>query len=695
MEKLPFSLAIVLFLAGWADGSDESWPMPQWVRAKPSEVDMEVAHLEKARDYALTGGGSGYITRHGKLVMAWGDATRRYDLKSTTKSIGITALGLAIADGKIAMQDRATDHHPTLAVPPPSNTATGWVNQITIQHLATQTAGFEKPGGYTRLIFKPGTKWSYSDGGPNWLAECVTLVYGKDLNELMFQRVFTPLGITSEDLTWRRNAYRAAKIDGVIRREFGSGISANVDAMARIGYLYLREGDWQGKQILPRVFVREASRPVPDLKGLPEVDPTLHGNASDHYGLLWWNNADGTLENVPRDAYWSWGLYDSLILVIPSLDIVVSRAGKSWQRNWDGHYDVLKSFFEPIVASVAEASDTTGTDRKAAKHVFVALRNDMPPYPSSPVIQEVQWAPASSVVRKARGSDNWPITWGSDDKLYTAFGDGRGFRPFVDTKLSMGLCRVSGGPEGFRGENLRAPTAERTGGGASGPKVSGMLMLDGVLYMLVRNTGNSQLAWSHDRGKTWTWSDWRLETSFGYPTFLNYGCNYRGARDDYVYVYSHDSHSAYERADRMVLARVPRKRITERTAYEFFTHLDNDVPYWTSDVNRRGSVFTNEGACYRSSVSYNSALRRYLWCQTGSGDDTRFRGGLAIYDAPEPWGPWTTAYYASEWDIGPGETSCLPTKWMSEDGRSLYLVFSGDDSFSVRRALLRLRAPSQ
>ncbi|MDP6061011.1 MAG: hypothetical protein QGH33_19045, partial [Pirellulaceae bacterium] len=77
-----------------------------------------------------------------------------------------------------------------------------------------------------------------------------------------------------------------------------------------------------------------------------------YGNASDHYGLLWWNNADGTLKRVPRDAFWSWGLYDSLILVIPSLDIVVSRAGKSWEQNWSGHYDVLRPFFEPIVLSV-------------------------------------------------------------------------------------------------------------------------------------------------------------------------------------------------------------------------------------------------------------------------------------------------------------------------------------------------------
>jgi CubicO group peptidase (beta-lactamase class C family) len=69
------------------------------------------------------------------------------------------------------------------------------LDKITLFHLATQTAGFDKNGGYTELLFEPGTKWSYSDGGPNWLAECVTRAYGRDLQELMFERVFSPLGI--------------------------------------------------------------------------------------------------------------------------------------------------------------------------------------------------------------------------------------------------------------------------------------------------------------------------------------------------------------------------------------------------------------------------------------------------------------------------------------------------------------------
>jgi hypothetical protein len=87
-------------------------------------------------------------------------------------------------------------------------------------------------------------------------------------------------------------------------------------------------------------------------------------------------------------------------------------------------------------------------------------------------------------------------------------------------------------------------------------------------------------------------------------------------------------------------------------------------------------------------VSYNAELGRYLWCQINRGDDTRFAGGFAIYDAPEPWGPWTRAFYTEQWDVGPGESSSLPTKWMSADGRAVYLVFSRDDCFSIRRATL-------
>ncbi len=199
--SLVFGGVLVLF-ASQAPAEDV-WPMDKWQAAKPEQVGLDAALLAQARKYALTGGGAGYVTRGGKLVLSWGDVKRRFDLKSTSKSIGVTALGLAIADGKLALTDLARRRHPKFGIPPESNAASGWLEKITLLHLATQTAGFEKPGGYGKLLFEPGTKWSYSDGGPNWLAECVTLAYRQDVDKLLFDRVFTPLGISRSDLKWR------------------------------------------------------------------------------------------------------------------------------------------------------------------------------------------------------------------------------------------------------------------------------------------------------------------------------------------------------------------------------------------------------------------------------------------------------------------------------------------------------------
>jgi hypothetical protein len=216
-----------------------------------------------------------------------------------------------------------------------------------------------------------------------------------------------------------------------------------------------------------------------------------------------------------------------------------------------------------------------------------------------------------------------------------------------------------------------------------------MLMVDGMLYMLTRNAGNARLAWSGDHGRTWSWADWRFTESFGCPTFLNFGRNYDGARDDYVYVYSPDHDSAYEVADRMVLARVRKDAIRQKEAYEYLSSVENaGRPTWSKDVGDRGAVFVNPATCYRSGITYNAGLKQYLWCQViplSTGAGPRFTGGLGIFAAPEPWGPWRTVFYTREWDVGPGETASLPAAWMSRDGRTCRLVFSGNDHFSVRK----------
>lgn len=271
----------------------------------------------------------------------------------------------------------------------------------------------------------------------------------------------------------------------------------------------------------------------------------------------------------------------------------------------------------------------------------------------------------------------------------------------MPNKLGLGFARIEGHPPRFQGINIPSPTGEQFGDGTRSRKASGILCVEGMLYLWARNASNAQLAWSKDHGKTWEWATWKFITSFGCPTFLNFSKNYAGARDEFVYVYSHDADSAYTPADRMILARVPKRNIKERTAYEFFQSFDaKGRPHWSKELADRGAVFTHKGRCYRSGITHNVGLQRYLWVQIlpgteGKKSDTRFEGGLAIFDAPQPWGPWTTVYFTEKWDVAPGETASFPTKWMSGDGRSLHLVFSGEDCFSVRKARLRLRSQTE
>jgi CubicO group peptidase (beta-lactamase class C family) len=636
------------------------WPDKDWATATPATQGLSSAGLDEAATYAAKhGGGSGCVIRHGHLVKEWGSPTTRWDIKSATKgSLGATLLGLAVGAGKVKLDNLAQTYYPAIGTEKAENNP-DWLKEITVRHLATMTAGFDD-GRPPKLVYRPGTKGIYSNDTANMLAELLTLRYGEDLAAVVKREVMDPIGVPADGWRWRANQFRAKTINGLASREFASGLTITHRALARLGYLYLHEGKWKDRRILSKEYVRTATTPT----RLPAPWP--------YYAFYWGSNARGTSADMPKDTFWALGLGDSIVIVCPSLDLVAVRMGtgsvKSQLPGGDDWGKRVEGFFRLVVRAVHD-----------------------PPGPS-PVIKEVRWAPADTVVRLAKGSDNWPMTWADDDALYTAYGDGWGFDPKVAEKLSLGFAKVKGFPPDISGENIRSKTGEQTGDGKAGKKASGLVMVGGTLYMWVRNAKNAQLAWSKDRGQTWEWADWTIPTSFGCPTFLNYGPNYAGARDDFVYTYSPDADAAYEVADRMVLTRAPKGGLKSRDSYEFFAGLGPDgQPRWTRDVNERRAVLANPGKCYRSMVSYNAPLKRYLWCVTLPSQEKKGAYGLAIYDAPEPWGPWTTTYAAEKWDIDAGESAGFPTKWMSPDGKTLYLVFSGGDAFCVRKAELVLK----
>jgi hypothetical protein len=527
----------------------------------------------------------------------------------------------------------------------------------------------------TPLLFDAGTQFQYSNPGIGLMTYCVTAALpdngARDARTILRERVLRPIGVNDDQ--WTAGYGKTFTVDNLPLVPAWGGGNFTARATARIGRLVLREGNWEGRQLLRPDVIRQVTG-----------DAGLIG----HCGMGWWSNGGARYRDLPEDAVWGAGAGDQLLLVVPSLNLIMVRFGDTLAPGPDEspirkddvftqyHDYRARILFEPLARAMTRSPPVA-------------------PYPFSPVIREARWAPTNEIVRLARGSDNWPVTWGDDDLSYTAYGDGNGFAPFTPEKLSMGLATIAGSPPRIQGTNLRSGEAEGKGEGAAGRKASGILMVDGVLYLWARNVQNAQLAWSADHGATWTWSDWKFTNSFGCPTFLNFGANYAGARDNFVYVYSHDSDSAYISADRMVLARVPKDRIRERAAYEFFQRMGPDhQPQWTATIEQRGPVFQHTANCYRSGISYNAGLKRYLWCQILPGSrhpqGPRFQGGFGVYDAPEPWGPWTTVSFTNEWDVGPGECSSFPTKWMSADGTEVHLVFSGDDCFSVRAVTLKV-----
>jgi hypothetical protein len=427
----------------------------------------------------------------------------------------------------------------------------------------------------------------------------------------------------------------------------------------------------------------------PGTTAQPTNDPNSFWAALD-------NGSAKVLGNLTtEDKRWHWEGAASVPLSLGTV-----AAGNHTLKIWNREArETATAKLSPRIDELLITNNATYVPNDADATASSSQVSTIAPYPPSPVIKSITWAPASTIVRKATGSDCWPITGGNDGNLYTAYGDGNGFDPKTPVKLSLGFAKVSGAATSFVGSNIRSATGEQTGNGKLGKKPSGMLMVSATLYMWARNANlngaQCQLAWSSDHAATWTWSSWKF-AEFGYLTFLNFGNNYTGARDGYVYAFSHDNPSAYTAANRMVLLRVPQTQIKNRASYQFFKGRDSSGnPVWTSDITQRGAVFTHPQNCLRSGITYDSALHRYLWWQqipnSPTDPDTRFKGGFGIYDAPNPWGPWTTAYFAQTWDVGPGETASFPTKWISADGKTLYLVFSGNDSFSVRKATVTLR----
>lgn len=315
-----------------------------------------------------------------------------------------------------------------------------------------------------------------------------------------------------------------------------------------------------------------------------------------------------------------------------------------------------------------------------------------PPYPPSPVITSVTWN-FSSLHRLAPGSDLWPLAWGDDGNLYTSWGDGGGFGGTNSLgRVSLGVARITGPATAPAATNVFGGYAAQTPATFVG-KASGMLSVGGILYMTVQRQDQwlqLKIGRSADHGLTWQfnsatgWDFAQPDGAFSDMTFLNFGRDYQGARDNYVYGYSQDKRANYSApriSTTIALARVPKDGIMNIGAYQYFAGLDSaGQPIWTSDITARKPVFTDpNGVGWGVRVNYDPGIKRYLLTVFHAWD-----GSWGIFDAPEPWGPWTTVAYYSQWmDSYPKFGFSFPEKWQSSDGKSFVMVFSGTGPYDA------------
>jgi hypothetical protein len=330
------------------------------------------------------------------------------------------------------------------------------------------------------------------------------------------------------------------------------------------------------------------------------------------------------------------------------------------------------------------------------------------PYPPSPVISSASFD-FSSHVRRAPGSDNWPLTWADDDHQYASWGDGGGFSGTDSAcRVSLGIGRIEGPATGFSGRDIWGHPDCADHPAQFGGKTRTTLSIGSNLYFWGSpSSGLSGLDYqrlykSTDHGATWTNTgvEWTYTTHrIGFFAFLQFGKAYQGARDGYVYAYASNLQSyafATQKPGQIFLLRVPVAGLESQSQYQFFRGFDaNGNPLWGSHAERR-PVFEDPNGVMMNSAAYNAGLGRYFLVT----NHTQFGGGnIGIFDAPEPWGPWTTVMYESGWPQG-GQVertvffANFAPKWWSDGGRSFVLVFTGtngNDSFNSVEGALQLR----
>ena len=315
----------------------------------------------------------------------------------------------------------------------------------------------------------------------------------------------------------------------------------------------------------------------------------------------------------------------------------------------------------------------------------------------------------------ARG-DTFPMAWAADGELYTSAGD-----PHWGQKADgLDFERFTGFPPDYRITKVN-DMVSFTGFGGSGAKPSGVVSVDGALYLAFQNIcgkkapahgsksqhgSDAAIVCSRDFGRTWVPDVDQFAApmfpghKFGGPAFINFGRDNAGARDDFVYAVSSDQ---WDNGSHLRLGRVPRDSILDAEAWEWVSVLGPaGGPEWTADLENAVPILSDERHISLPEMVYLAGISRCLLLTWHLHQDFSNQHGSSfiVYESPEPWGPFAVAHYEEMWEAREVNPYCprLPLKWLEADGLTGWLQFSGNWQgqsphyrSNVRRFRLRLR----
>jgi CubicO group peptidase (beta-lactamase class C family) len=288
-------------------------PLPRSTPERQGISSAAVLSFVEAADREVDQMHSFMLVRHGHVVAEgwWGpfDARTPHVLYSLSKSFTSTAVGLAVAEGKLSLDDEVLKFFPEEAPAEPSpNLRSMRVRDLLRMSSGNQTeADFFAPGDATwvrRFLahpvpFKPGTHFLYNSPATYMLSAVVQKATGQTLLEYLRPRLFDPLGFESP--TW------VTSPQGVTAGAYG--LSLRTEEIARFGQLYLSKGVWEGRQLLPASWVEEATARQTSNGSAPKSD------WDQGYGYQFWRSRHGWRGD---------GAFGQFCLVVPELDAVVA-----------------------------------------------------------------------------------------------------------------------------------------------------------------------------------------------------------------------------------------------------------------------------------------------------------------------------------------------------------------------------------